>query len=109
MSDDYGSNFITLSDEDGNEFDLEHLDTIEYKGKLYMAFFPLMESEDGEIPDEDSDEYGLILLRLDEIDGEEMLSTIDDEEELNEVYDVFMEELFDDDDEEDEDEDDEED
>lgn len=38
MSDDYGSDFITVTDEDGNDFELEHLGTLEYKGSTYMAF-----------------------------------------------------------------------
>lgn len=97
MSEEYGSNFITLTDEDGNEFELEHLDTIEYNGKVYMAFFPLVETEDGETSDEAAEEdYGLIILRVDEVDGEDMLSVIEDEDELDAVYNEFMESLFED-------------
>ncbi len=97
MSEEYGSNFITLTDEDGNEFELEHLDTIEYNGKVYMAFFPLVETEDGETTDEAAEEdYGLIILRVDEVDGEELLSVIEDEDELDAVYNEFMESLFED-------------
>ena len=33
MSEEYGANFITVTDEEGNEFELEHLDTIEFQGK----------------------------------------------------------------------------
>ncbi|MCD8144848.1 MAG: DUF1292 domain-containing protein [Oscillospiraceae bacterium] len=97
MSEEYGSNFITLTDEDGNEFELEHLDTIEYNGKVYMAFFPLVETEDGETTDEAAEEdYGLIILRVDEVDGEELLSVIEDEDELDAAYNEFMESLFED-------------
>lgn len=97
MSEEFSSNFITLTDEDGNEFELEHLDTIEYNGKVYMAFFPLVETEDGETTDETAEEdYGLILLRVDEEDGEELLSVIEDEDELDAVYNEFMETLFED-------------
>ena len=100
MSEEYGPNIITLIGEDGSEIDLEHVDTIEYNGRIYMAFFPLIESEDGEEPDEaEEDEYGLILLRMDEVNGEELLSVIEDEEEENAVYDAFMEELLDEDEE----------
>ena len=49
--------------------------------------------------DEDSDDYGLIILKSLEENGEEILSTLDSDEELNEVYDRFMEELFQDDEE----------
>ena len=40
MSEEYGNDFITLTDEDGNEIELEHLDTVEYNGQTYLAFLP---------------------------------------------------------------------
>ena len=97
MSEEYGADFVTITDEDGNEFELEHLDTIEYNGQVYMAFFPTIEGEEGKTPGEDTeldDEYGLIILKVVEVDGEEQLSTLDSEEELEQVYQQFMEELF---------------
>lgn len=95
MSDDYGSDFITVTDEDGNDFELEHLGTLEYKGCTYMAFVPAD-------MDEEDEDFGLILLRAVEEDGEQLLADIDDESELNAVYEQFMEELFDDEDDTDE-------
>ena len=62
-----------------------------------MAFFPAVE----EGQDEDSDEYGLIILRSVPGENEDMLETVDDEEELNAVYDQFMDLLFDDEEEDD--------
>ena len=95
MSDEYGSNFVSLTDEDGNEIELEHLDTIEYNGAVYMAFFPVDEAdEEGQPPEDDDDEAGLIILKVVEIDGEEQLATLEDEEELEAVYQQFMEALF---------------
>lgn len=96
MSEEYGPNFVTITDEDGNDIELEYIDALEYEGRTYMAFFPVVEEDADEGAEED---YGLILLRSDTIDGEEMLSTIDDEEELDRVYDLFMEQLMDDDEE----------
>ena len=91
MSEEFGPDFITVTDEDGNEFELEHLDTLEYKGQTYMAFFPAVpEGEEAQ----DGDEYGLIILKAIQADGEEQLSTLDSEEELEEVYQQFMELLF---------------
>ncbi|MCI8762873.1 MAG: DUF1292 domain-containing protein, partial [Oscillospiraceae bacterium] len=46
--------------------------------------------------DEDDEDFGLILLKVIEQDGEELLADIDDEAELNAVYETFMEELFED-------------
>jgi len=98
VSEAFGPDFITLTDEDGNEFELEHMDTLEYNGQVYMAFFPADTGEDSE-EDEDT---GLIILKVVETDGEDQLSTLDSEEELEEVYDRFMEVLFQDDEEDDE-------
>lgn len=98
MSEEFGPDFISITDEDGNEFELEHVDTIEHNGQIYMAFFP---ADTGEEKEED-EEDGLIILKLVVVDGEEQLSTLDSEEELEEVYDKFMELLFQDEDEEDE-------
>jgi len=91
MSDEYGSDFITVTDEDGQEFELEHLGTLERQGRTYMAFVP------ADMDEEDPD-FGMIILRAEEQDGEQMLADVDDEDELNAVYDQFMEELFDEED-----------
>lgn len=100
MSEDYGANFISLTDEDGNVFELEHLDTLEYNGEIYMAFFPTLEGdEDSDVTDIDLDdgdeEAGLIILKVVNVDGEEQLSTLENEAEAEEVYQQFMESLFD--------------
>ena len=97
MSDEYGGNFVSLTDEDGNEIELEHLDTIEYDSAGYMAFFPVEEAdENGEAPEEEDEEAGLIILKVVDVDGEEQLATLEDEEELDRVYQQFMEFLFED-------------
>ncbi len=94
MSEEFGSDFVTMVDDDGQEFELELLDTMDYNGKTYTAFLPADMAEDD--PD-----YGMIILRsqLDE-SGEELYESIDDEDELNDVYEHFMVLLFDDEDEE---------
>ena len=45
MSEDFGPNFITLTDDDGNEIVLEYVDALEHNGQTYMAFFPAMEDD----------------------------------------------------------------
>ena len=87
MSDEYGSDFVTVTDEDGNEIELEHLDTIEHGDALYMAFVPAD-------MDEENEEYGIIILKVLEEDGEEILATIEAEDEVQAVYEVFMQRLF---------------
>lgn len=98
MSEEFGPNFITVTDEDGNDIELELLDVLEHKGQTYMAFFPAVLEEDE--ADEDSDDYGMVILKSITENGEELLSTLDSEEELTEVYELFMEMLFQDEDEE---------
>ena len=94
MSSEYGSDYITMVDDNGEEFTLEVIETIDYNGKTYTSFLP---ADIGE----DDPEYGLVLLcnSVDE-NGEEVFDTIDDEEELEEVYNQFMRILFDDEEEE---------
>ena len=90
MSEEYGPNFVTITDEEGNDLELEHLDTLEYNGQVYMAFFPAETEEESS-----EEEEGLIILKVvHSEDGEELLSTLDSEEELEAVYDQFMELLF---------------
>ena len=93
MSEEYGPDFVTVTDDEGNEFELEHMGTLEYNGTTYMAFVP------ADIDDDDGD-VGLILLKVIEENGEEILADIDDQQELDAVYEQFMTELFDEDEEE---------
>ena len=97
MSEEYGANFITVTDDDGNEFELEHLDTIEYNGQTDLAFFPA-EHEGEEAQNEE--ELGLVILKTVLENGEEILSTLDSDEEIDAVYNEFMKELFSEDEEE---------
>lgn len=97
MSEDFGPNFITLTDEDGNDIELEYVDAIEVDGQTYMAFFPTVDDEADEAAAED---FGLVILKSITENGEELLSTLDSDEELDKVYDLFMEQLMADEDEE---------
>lgn len=90
MSEDFGPTFITVTDEDGKEIVLEFVDSLEYNGQTYQAFFPA--ETEGE--DEDDRDNGLVILKTIHEDGEDLLSTLDSDEELDAVYDLFMESLF---------------
>lgn len=86
MSEEYGNDFVVLTDEDGREIELEHLDTVEYNGQTYMAFLPTEMSLD--------DAYELIIMKVElEDDGEEVLVTLDDEDEEAEMFQIFSERL----------------
>ena len=104
MEENFGPDFITVTDEDGNDFELELVDTLEHKGITYYAMFPAVEEDEatGEPKDVDADdeEYGLVIMKAIEENGEELLSTLDSDEELDEVYELFMERFFQDEDEE---------
>ena len=89
MADQYGSDFITIVDEDGTEYELEVLSTLEYEGNTYMAVIPAADSlEDLELE--------VSILKSVEEDGEPILCAIEDEQELQAVYDLIMDELYED-------------
>lgn len=90
MSEEFGPTFITVTDEDGNEIALEFIDALEHNGQLYQAFFPA--ETEGE--DEDDPDNGLVILKVIHENGEDLLSTLDSDEELDAVYELFMESLF---------------
>ena len=86
MSEDFGPNFITLTDEDGNDIELEYVDALEHNGQTYMAFIPAEMSLE--------DAYELMIMKVElEDDGEEMLVTLDDEDEEAELFQIFSERL----------------
>ncbi len=94
MSEDFGPNIVTVVEEEtGKEIELEFIDALEHNGTIYRAFFPVV---DEETESEDEEEYGLIILKEEKSDGEDMLVQIEDENEINTVYDLFMEQLFED-------------
>ena len=86
MSEEYGNNFVVLTDENGKEIELEHLDTVEYNGQTYMAFIPADMNLD--------DAYELLIMKVElEDNGEEALVTLDDEDEEAELFQIFSERL----------------
>ena len=87
MSEEYGSDFMTIVDEDGTEYELEVLSTLDYNGATYLAVIPA----GGE---QEEDLQVSILKSVEEDDGEPILCAIEDEAELEAVYDLIMEELY---------------
>ena len=85
--DQYGSDFLTIVDEDGNEFELEVLSTLEYNGSTYLAVIPAAESAE-------TLELEVSILKSAEEDGEAILSVIEDEAELEAVHDILMDSLY---------------
>ena len=85
MEDQYGSDFITIVDEDGTEFELEVLSSIEYNGETYLAV-TLAGSEDADLD--------VSILKSVEEDGEPILCAVEDEQEMETVYQLIMDQLY---------------
>ena len=82
-------NIILLNDEEGNETEFEFLDLIEFEDEEYVVLLPVDESEEaGEV----------VILKLEdtESEDEESYVSVDDEEILNKVFEIFKEKFKDD-------------
>ena len=89
MNEDYNPDIITLSDDDGNEFTFEVLDAIENDEARYLALLPVYED-----PQKLLDDSGeLVIVKVDEEDGEEFFSEIEDDDEYEMVADAFIDRL----------------
>jgi uncharacterized protein YrzB (UPF0473 family) len=84
---------VVLIDENGEEVEFEHIDTIEMNDNEYVVLAPLDEDQD-----DDQEEEEVIILKVEHgEDGEDSFVTIDDDDELDEVFNEFqnrMEEEF---------------
>ena len=89
MSEEFGSDFITIVDEDGTEFELEVLTTLEYNGVSYLAVTLATDEETADLEVS-------ILKSVDEGEDEPILCAIEDEAELETVYNLIMEQLYED-------------
>lgn len=89
MENQYGSDFITISDEDGTEYELEVLSTIEYNGATYLAVIPAdLEQMAPEVA----------IVKSIEEDGEQIICAVEDTQELQAVNDLLMDTLYEDED-----------
>ena len=82
MSKAFGDDFITITDEDGVEYELEVLASIEYNGFVYIA---VCEADHG-----DDTQPEVNVLKVVEEDGEEILEAVRDDDELSAVFDLLM-------------------
>ena len=88
MLDHYGSDFMTIVDEDGTEYELEVLSTLEYNGATYLAVIPAGSEEPLQ-------ELEVSILKSEEDEaGEPLLTAIEDDEELEAVYTLIMDQLY---------------
>ena len=107
MEEDYGANIISITDEDGVEYELEVLSSVEYQGAEYLALTPAD-------ADDDAEELEVSILKSVMDGGDPLLETVEDdkrrviaarrirpgedEQELETVYDLLMQSMFDDED-----------
>lgn len=94
MSEEYGPDIISVTDENGVEHIFEELDRIETDDARYVALTPYYD-ETAEILDDDGE---LIILKVIEEDGETFLEPIEDEAEFDEIGEIFekrLSELYD--------------
>ena len=87
MENNYGSDYMTIVDEDGTEYELEILTTMEYNGCTYLAVVPADDSE-SEV------KYEVSILKSVEEDGESILCAIEDDQELEMVERLIMDQLY---------------
>lgn len=83
----YGAEIISITDEDGVDYELEVLARVDYRGCEYLALTPADAADEAE-------ELEVSLLKSVMEDGEPVLVAIEDEEELETVYDLLMEQVF---------------
>ena len=82
-------NIIVLNDENGEEVPFEFLDLIELDGEEYVVLLPA---------EEDEEEAGeVVILKVEDTENEEEESyvSVDDEETLNKVFELFKEKFKD--------------
>lgn len=80
-------NIIVLNDEEGNEVQFEFLDLIDYEGEEYVVLLPAEETEDaGEV----------VILQVEDTDSEEeSYISVEDEDVLNKVFEIFKDKFKD--------------
>ena len=85
-------NIVILNDEDGNEVRFEFLDLVELEDEEYVVLLPI--AEEGE-----EEEGEVVILKVEDIDedtDEESYVSVDDDETLNRVFEIFKEKFKDD-------------
>lgn len=85
-------NIVILNDEEGNEVKFEFLDLVELDEEEYVVLLPV--TEEGE-----EEEGEIVILKVEDTDEdteEESYVSIEDEEVLNKVFEIFKEKFKDD-------------
>lgn len=91
MSEPFDTDLVTVLDEDGNQHEFELADAIETDDGRYVALLPVYD-DPSDIVDGDGE---LIILAVENENGEDMLVPIEDEEKFDEIAGIFEERLSD--------------
>ena len=90
MEQQYGDDFISITDEDGKEYELEVLAELEHDGSRYLALVPAGSGDD------EAEDLEVSILKSVEENGEEFLEAIEDDAELEAVYSALMDLIYED-------------
>lgn len=84
------NNIIVLNDENGDEVEFEFLDLVEYDNEEYVILLPVVAEDDEDLGE-------VVILKVEETESEEEESyvSVDDEETLNKVFDIFKDKFKD--------------
>lgn len=86
-NEEYGEvDLISLLDDEGNEYEFEVLDEIDYKDGHYYALMPTFDLPDQDI---ESGSTYMIFEAVEDESGEPQLAEIEDEELLDEIAEIF--------------------
>ena len=84
-------NIVTLNDENGNEVQFEFLDLVELDNEQYVVLLPMASEED-------EDEGEVVILKIEDTDeesDEESYVSVEDEETLMKVFNIFKDKFKD--------------
>lgn len=90
-TEEYNPDLITLSDDDGTEYNFEVLDAVETDDARYLALLPVYSDPQALL--DDSGE--LVIVKVEEENGEEFFSEIEDDDEYEMIADAFIDRLQD--------------
>lgn len=91
MNDEELDNIVILNDEDGNEVKFEFLDLVDYEDEQYVVLLPMIE-------DEEEDDGEVVILKVEDTDDdsdEESYVSVEDEDVLMKVFEIFKEKFKD--------------
>lgn len=91
MSEEYGSDIVSVLDDEGNEHQFELLDAIETDEGRYVALLPIYSDAESAIEDDGE----LVILEVVNDEGDDLLVPIEDDEVFENIAEIFEERLAD--------------